>query len=68
MARFRIKLEKKWGNEHDGALAYIYSDGTKLPLTPLMVKEWARALVCCLFHSSVFIGIDFLFSMTALQH
>jgi hypothetical protein len=50
LARLRIKLEKKWGNNHDGAIVYIYADGTKLPLTPLMIKEWARALVHDMFH------------------
>ncbi|KIM83494.1 hypothetical protein PILCRDRAFT_6924 [Piloderma croceum F 1598] len=44
LARFRIKLEKKWGNEHDNTVIYIYADGTTLPLTPLMIKEWAQAL------------------------
>ena len=29
LACFRIKLEKKWGNDHDGAVVYIYADGTK---------------------------------------
>lgn len=45
LARFRVKLEKKWGNEHDNTFVYIYPDGMKLPLTPHMLKEWARALV-----------------------
>src|ERR1700732_2641791 len=45
LARFRVKLEKKWGNEHDNTFVYIYPDGTKLPLTPHMLKEWARALI-----------------------
>jgi hypothetical protein len=45
LARFQVKLEKKWGNEHDNTFVYIYPDGTKLPLTPHMLKEWARALV-----------------------
>jgi len=45
LARFRVKLEKKWGSEHDNTFVYIYPDGTKLPLTPHMLKEWARALV-----------------------
>jgi hypothetical protein len=38
-------LEKKWGNKHDNTFVYIYPDSTKLPLTPHMLKEWARALV-----------------------
>lgn len=52
LARFRVLLEKKWGNDHDNTFTYIYPDGTTLRLTPHMIKEWARALVC---HMIVFI-------------
>lgn len=45
LAHFRILLEKKWGNDHDNSFTYIYPDGTPLPLTPHMIKEWARAIV-----------------------
>jgi hypothetical protein len=58
MARFRIKLEKKWGNGHDNTKVYIYPDGTKLPLTPHMLEEWAHALVC--LHSITILGIRIL--------
>jgi hypothetical protein len=45
LAHFRMLLEKKWGNDHDNSCTYIYPDGTPLPLTPHMIKEWARAIV-----------------------
>jgi hypothetical protein len=45
LARFRVKLEKKWGNEHNNTFVYIYPDGMKLPLSPHMLKEWACTLV-----------------------
>jgi hypothetical protein len=45
LAHFRVLLEKKWGNELDNSCTYIYPDGTLLPLTPHMIKEWARAIV-----------------------
>jgi len=45
LAHFRMLLEKKWGNDHDNSCTYVYSDGTSLPLTPHMIKEWARAIV-----------------------
>jgi hypothetical protein len=43
LARFWVKLEKKWGNEHDNTFVYIYPNGMKLPLTPHMLKEWVCA-------------------------
>jgi hypothetical protein len=46
LARFRILLEKKWGHDHDNSVTYFPPDGSySLPLTPHMLKEWARALV-----------------------
>lgn len=46
VARFRILLEKKWGNDHDHVVVYYPPDGSYLlPLTPQMLKEWAHALV-----------------------
>jgi len=65
MARFQIKIEKKWGNEHDGTFAYIHTDGTKLPLTPLMIKEWARALVRDWVHCPFLPVLTILISMIA---
>ena len=65
MARFRIKIEKKWGNEHDGTFSYIHTDGTKLPLTPLMIKEWAPALVCDWFQYLFLPVLIILISMMA---
>ncbi|KAH7903921.1 hypothetical protein BJ138DRAFT_1019850 [Hygrophoropsis aurantiaca] len=38
-----IAIEKRWHNEHDGGFTYIFKDGTLLPLTPQMIKEWCRA-------------------------
>jgi hypothetical protein len=51
IAKRRRKLEKKYGIGHDGSGPYIYtfSDGFKLPLTPLMLREWAIALVSLLY-------------------
>ena len=45
MARYRGLLEKKYANDHDGGYSFVSSDGTTLPLTPLMMKEWARSIV-----------------------
>jgi hypothetical protein len=45
MARYRGLLEKKYGNDHDSGYSFVSSDGTTLPLTPLMMKEWSRACV-----------------------
>jgi len=51
LARFRILLEKKWGHDHDNSVAYYPLDASySLPLTPYMLKEWARALVSILLH------------------
>ena len=39
-------LEKKYGNDHDAGYTYIDSaTGDSVPLTPFMMKEWARAMV-----------------------
>ena len=41
-----VLLEKKWGHDHDNSFTYLPSDGSySLPLTLLMLKEWAWALV-----------------------
>ncbi|KIM74279.1 hypothetical protein PILCRDRAFT_14542 [Piloderma croceum F 1598] len=45
LAHFRVLLEKKWGHDHDNSFTYFPPDGSySLPLTPYMLKEWARAL------------------------
>lgn len=46
LAHLRRLIIKKWGNKNDNVATYIYSDGTRLQLTPVMVKAWARAIVC----------------------
>ena len=46
LARFRRMLEKKYGTDHDGTYSYIDPvTATAIPLTPFMMKEWARAMV-----------------------
>jgi hypothetical protein len=48
LARFRLKLEKRWGNDHDSSYAYIDTvTGESVGLTPFMMDEWVRALVSC---------------------
>ncbi|KAF5328393.1 hypothetical protein D9619_013340 [Psilocybe cf. subviscida] len=44
LGRFRGLLEKKHANPHDAGYTYIHNNGEKLPLTPAMMSEWARAL------------------------
>ncbi|KAF7795175.1 hypothetical protein EIP86_006324 [Pleurotus ostreatoroseus] len=47
LARIRLLLEKEWKNEND-ELVYKHVDANgrtiEVPLTPFMVKEWARAI------------------------
>jgi hypothetical protein len=50
LARFCGLLERKYNNDGDGGYSFMSSDGTTLPLTPLMMKEWAR---CCVSDSAV---------------
>ena len=46
LARFCQMLEKKYGTDHDGTYSYIDPvTATTIPLTPFMMKEWARAMV-----------------------
>ncbi|KAF8132039.1 hypothetical protein EV363DRAFT_1480092 [Boletus edulis] len=44
LARWRIKLAKKYKNDYDEGLTYITPSGVSIPLTPAMVLDWARAL------------------------
>lgn len=45
LARFRQLLEKKYGTDHDGTYTYINPiTANTIPLTPFMMKEWARAM------------------------
>ncbi|KAJ7843977.1 hypothetical protein B0H14DRAFT_2585400 [Mycena olivaceomarginata] len=45
LARFRGILERKYQNDHDWGYTYIDSHTAKsYPLTPTMMKEWARAM------------------------
>ena len=47
LARLRKILETKYANDHGSGFAYINSStGELVPLTPFMMKEWARAMVC----------------------
>ncbi|KAJ7201418.1 hypothetical protein GGX14DRAFT_371289 [Mycena pura] len=43
LARIRGILEKKYRNQHNAGYTYIGPSGT-VPLTPLMMLEWARAI------------------------
>ncbi|KAM6491722.1 hypothetical protein JOM56_012762 [Amanita muscaria] len=46
LARFRRLLEKQYQNDHDASYTYINNTtGVSFPLTPVMMKEWARACV-----------------------
>lgn len=46
LARLRGLLEKKYANDHDAGYTYINSvNAESTPLTPFMLKEWARAMV-----------------------
>ncbi|KAF8336084.1 hypothetical protein F5887DRAFT_1078938 [Amanita rubescens] len=45
LARLRKILETKYANDHGSGFAYIdSSSGELVPLTPFMMKEWARAM------------------------
>ncbi|KAI9444439.1 hypothetical protein BJY52DRAFT_1128191 [Lactarius psammicola] len=45
LARLRCMLEKKYASDRDGSYAYIdAATATTIPLTPFMMKEWARAM------------------------
>ncbi|KAH7903048.1 hypothetical protein BJ138DRAFT_1120796 [Hygrophoropsis aurantiaca] len=43
LARKRMEIEKRWRNECDDGFTYIFKDGTTLPLSIYMIKEWCRA-------------------------
>ncbi|KAF8156093.1 hypothetical protein B0H34DRAFT_783652 [Crassisporium funariophilum] len=45
LAKEHTKLEKKYQNDHDAGYTFIDATGVAVPLTPFMLKEWARALV-----------------------
>jgi len=45
LARIRGLLEQKWANDEDAGFSFIYTDGTRLPLTPHMLFQWALAIV-----------------------
>lgn len=50
LARLRGLLEKKYSNDYDAGYTYIDQvTSDPIPLTPFMMKEWARAMVICPF-------------------
>ena len=51
LAKERMKLEKRYQNDHNGGYTYIDATGVSIPLTPFMMKEWAHALVSCYIFS-----------------
>jgi hypothetical protein len=46
IARYRRLIIKKWGNDYDNSVTYIHQSGMEIPCTPVMIKDWARAMVC----------------------
>lgn len=44
LGRLRGLLEKKYQNPNDSGYTYITNDGERLPLTPIMLAQWCRAL------------------------
>ncbi|KAF8957940.1 hypothetical protein BDZ97DRAFT_1628693, partial [Flammula alnicola] len=44
LARCRGKLEKKYANPNDGGYTYVANDGERIPLTPALMSQWARAM------------------------
>ncbi|KAF8173099.1 hypothetical protein BJ912DRAFT_1065367 [Pholiota molesta] len=44
LSRIRGILEKKYANPTDSGYTYIHDDGERLPLTPAMLLQWARAI------------------------
>ncbi|KAI6163600.1 hypothetical protein EDD17DRAFT_1428783, partial [Pisolithus thermaeus] len=44
LARWCLKLEKMYRNEHDEGLTYVGPLGA-IPLTPAMIRDWCLALV-----------------------
>ncbi|KAK0432171.1 hypothetical protein EV421DRAFT_1509856 [Armillaria borealis] len=45
LGRFRIILERRWKNDHDGGFTFIDPlTGGSMALTPQAMKEWARAM------------------------
>ncbi|KAG6910761.1 hypothetical protein DXG01_007648 [Tephrocybe rancida] len=44
LARLRGELEDRFQNKHDSGYTFLTDSGEPLPLTPLMMKEWARGL------------------------
>jgi len=45
LGRIRGVLETKYANPTDGGYTYVTNEGEKVPLTPGMMSEWARAIV-----------------------
>lgn len=45
LGRLRGILEKKYQNPNDSGYTYITNDGERLPLMPVMLAQWCRALV-----------------------
>ena len=39
------KIMKQHGNDHNAGATYVAPDGHAIPLTPYLVKQWARAVV-----------------------
>ena len=54
LARFCCMLEKKYASDCTGGYAYIDAvTATPIPLTPFMLKQWARAMVST-FHCRIY--------------
>ena len=46
LGRLQGLLKKKYANPADSGYTYVANDGEKVLLTPSMMSEWARAVVC----------------------
>ncbi|KAF9233020.1 hypothetical protein BU15DRAFT_66950 [Melanogaster broomeanus] len=45
IAHFRRLIIKQWGNEYDNSVTYLHPTGVDIPCTPLMIRDWAIAMV-----------------------
>ena len=62
LARIRGLLEKRYSNPSDSGYTFVTDEGKKIPLTPSMLSEWSRAVVC------TFQCFTFQFALSSLTH
>ena len=46
IALFQQQVFKEWGNNNDNSVTYHHPTGVDIPCTPLMIRDWAIAIVC----------------------